>query len=219
VASAAADGHTLLFAVIPVIGKDEVAMEADRSLRNLDSVAVLARMPMALVVEERPQVLRVRELVARAKGNPAGITLATLGPFSSSTFAAAEMQRAASVRFLTVEYNGAAAALNAVATRNVEAALVPLPAALPHNGGGKLQIVAVTSSLRHPAVPLVPTMAEAAIAGFSAEGGFGLFTAKGIPAKTLEILRRAAGSVIAEEGWMRLLIVRGLLPPRLPQVS
>jgi tripartite-type tricarboxylate transporter receptor subunit TctC len=176
-------------------------------------------MPMALVVEERPQVLRVRELVARAKGNPAGITLATLGPFSSSTFAAAGMQRAASVRFLTVEYNGAAAALNAVATRNVEAALVPLPAALPHNGGGKLQIVAVTSSLRHPAVPLVPTMAEAAIAGFSAEGGFGLFTAKGIPAKTLEILRRAAGSVIAEEGWMRLLIVRGLLPPRLPQVS
>ena len=89
--------------------------------------------------------------------------------------------------------------------RNVDAAMFPLPLAFPHFGGGKLKIVAVTSSMRHPAIPLVSTMAEAAISGFSAEGGFGLFTTKGVPAKTLEILRRAADSVVAEGSWKRLL--------------
>ena len=211
--SAAADGHTLLFAAVPVIGEDEIAIEANRPLRNFDAVAVIAQMPMAFVVEERPQGLPLRDLLAQAGRNPARIALATLGPSTSSVFASDRLQRAASISFLTVEYNGAAAALNAVATRNVDAAMVPLPLALPHVGGGKLKIVAVTSSMRHPAIPLVSTMAEAAISGFSAEGGFGLFTTKGVPAKTLEILRRAADSVVAEGSWKRLLIVRGMLPP------
>ena len=213
VSSAVPDGHTLLFAAVPVIGEDDIAIEANGPLRNFDAVAVIARMPMAFVVEERPQVLQLRDLLMQARLNPARIALAMLGPFSSSAFAAAELQRAASISFLTVEYNDAAAALNAVATRNVDAAMFPLPLALPHFGGGKLKIVAVTSSMRHPAIPLIPTMAEAAVSGFSAEGGFALFTTKGVPAKTLVVLCRAAGSVVEEEGWRRLLVVQGLLPP------
>lgn len=212
-ASATPNGHTLLFSAVVGIDDADFAAEANRSSRYFDSVAVIARMPMAIVVEERPQVLQLRELIARARMNPGRIALATLGPFSSSAFAATGLQRAASIRFLTVEYNGAAAALNAVATRNVELGIVPLASALPHLGGGRLKIVAVTSSMRHPAIPLIPTMAEAAISGFLAEGGFALFTAKGVPPISLEFLRRAAGSVVEEEGWKRLLIARGLLSP------
>ena len=44
VSSAVPDGHTLLFAAVPVIGEDDIAIEANGPLRNFDAVAVIARM-------------------------------------------------------------------------------------------------------------------------------------------------------------------------------
>ena len=214
VSNAAPDGHTLLFAGLPVINGREVLLGAagQLPLPMLEAVAKIAEMPMALVVDEQQGALTLRDLIAQGRARPGRVAIATLGPASSSAIAANAFQDAASMKLLHVEYNGAAAAMNAVATRNVDIAMVPLPAALPHVGGGKLKILAVTSTLRHPSIPSIPTVSESAIAGFSAGGNFDLFVATGTPSKTVSALRVAADSITTDEGWTRLLIARGLLP-------
>lgn len=207
VSRASPDGQTLLF------GSATVLEVRDSASAPIALVGYVAEMPMALVVEDRADALIVREWIAKARERPGQISVATLVPGSSSSLVAGALQSAARIDFLPVEHNGAAAALNAVATRNVDIALVPLPAALPYVHGGKLKILAVSSASRHPAVPTVPTLAESATAGFASVGRFGIYAPATTPAKTLRTLSHAIDTVVGEEGWQRFLVARGLSPP------
>jgi len=215
VSNALPDGQTLLFSAAnlleprdPRSGAATIALPAPWV-----KAGAVADLPMALVAEERAGAPRVRDWIAKARAHPGQINFATLTLETSSFLAARALQKAASIELLLVEHNGASAALNAVATRTVELALVPLPATLPYINGGKLNALALSSAVRHPALPGVPTLEESGVAGFSSVGRFAIYAATATPAKTIVVLRRAIDSVVDEEGWRRFLFARGLLPP------
>jgi tripartite-type tricarboxylate transporter receptor subunit TctC len=214
VAQSAPDGYTLLFAdaptitVFPVLNPKppvDVATE-------LVPVGMFARMPIALIAATDHPPETVREIVDRARRLPGSINYGSAGEGSTSHLTGELLAAMTGAPIVHVNYNGSLPALNAVLTGQVELAFVPLPAVLPYLPGGKVRIVAMASSMRHPAVAGIATIAESGVAGFDASGWFGLFAPARTPSAVISLLNYDLNRALAEEFLQRALAMQGMLP-------
>jgi len=214
VAQSAPDGYTLLFAdaptitVFPVLNPKppvDVATE-------LVPVGMFARMPIALIAATDHPPETVREIVDRARRLPGSINYGSAGEGSTSHLTGELLAAMTGAPIVHVNYNGSLPALNAVLTGQVELAFVPLPAVLPYLPGGKVRIVAMASSMRHPAVAGIATIAESGVAGFDASGWFGLFAPARTPSAVISLLNYDLNRALGEEFLQRALTMQGMLP-------
>ena len=93
--------------------------------------------------------------------------------FSLLTLAASQIAfemflQAAKIDMLHVPFQGAAPAITALASNQVDVLMVPLSVAMPQQQGGRLKLVGLASPKRLAAAPNLPTLAEQ---GFAVEGG------------------------------------------------
>ena len=214
VAQSAADGYTLLFADNPTITVFPVLNPSPSFdiLRDLVPVAMFARMPIALItLSDRPHE-SLRDVIERAQRLPGSINYASAGDGSTSHLTGELFRAMSRAQIVHVDYNGSLPAMNAVLTAQVELGFVPLPAVLPHLGGGKIRIIAMASGERHPAVRDVPTIAEAGVPGFDASGWFGIFVPAGTPGTIVSLLNYDINRALSEDLLQRALIAQGLLP-------
>ncbi|MGG2362264.1 tripartite tricarboxylate transporter substrate-binding protein, partial [Salmonella enterica] len=77
------------------------------------------------------------------------------------------------VDMVHVPYKGSAPALNDLMGGQVQLMFDNMPSALPQVKGGTLKALAVTTATRSPAMPDLPTVAEAGVPGFEASSWFG----------------------------------------------
>ena len=180
--------------------------------RDLVPVAMFARMPIALItIADRPQE-SLRDVIERAQRLPGSINYASAGDGSTSHLAGELFRAVSGAQIVHVDYNGSLPAMNAVLTAQVELGFVPLPAVLPHLGGGKIRIIAMASRERHPGARDVPTIAEAGVPGFDASGWFGIFVPAGTPGVIVSLLNYDINRALSEDLLQRTLIAQGLLP-------
>jgi tripartite-type tricarboxylate transporter receptor subunit TctC len=214
VAQSAPDGYTLLFAdaptitVFPVLNPKppvDVATE-------LVPVGMFARMPIALIAATDHPPETVREIVERARRLPGSINYGSAGEGSTSHLTGELLAAMTGAPIVHVNYNGSLPAMNAVLTGQVQLAFVPLPAVLPYLPGGKVRIVAMASSMRHPAVAGIATIAESGVAGFDASGWFGLFAPARTPSAVISLLNYDLNRALGEEFLQRALTMQGMLP-------
>lgn len=212
VARAAPDGHTLLFAGNPTITiyPSLFRQGGYDPQRQLAPVAQLAEMPIALVSESGNPARTVRQVIERVRFVPGQVNFAALGEGTTAHLASEVFRQMAGIQIVRVDYNGSIPALNAVATRNVEFGFVPLTAALPFAGGGRIRIIAIGSARRHPATPETPTIAESGVEGYAASGWFGLFAPARTAPSIVSLLNYNVNRVLVEDGWQRMLVARGL---------
>jgi tripartite-type tricarboxylate transporter receptor subunit TctC len=212
VAHAAPDGHTLLFAGNPTIAIYPALSPANGVdlKRDFLPVAQIAFMPLVLVSDAGNAVHTARDLVARAHARPGSVNLAVLGEGTTSALAGEQFRRHAGAKLELVNYNGSTAVLNALTTRNVEFGLLPLTAVLPLTGGGRISVIAIGSARRHPAIADTPTIAESGVPGFEADGWFGVFAPPRTPQVVVREINQGINRAMAEAGWQRLLVARGL---------
>src|SRR5207248_1438748 len=108
----------------------------------------------------------VADLLAAAKSKPGAVTYSTAGTGSTSHVLTEMMAQQAKVQFLHVPYKGGAPASSAVATGEVNFALLNLGSAVNFVRGGKARALAVTSEKRNPGFADWPTASEAGVPGF-----------------------------------------------------
>jgi tripartite-type tricarboxylate transporter receptor subunit TctC len=89
-----------------------------------------------------------------------------------------------------VPYNGGAPAVQAVLSNTTPIGFATLPPAYPLIAGGGIRALAVTSAKRSPALPDVPTMAEAGAEGQESDTMQGVFVAAGTPPDIVGLLNR-----------------------------
>jgi tripartite-type tricarboxylate transporter receptor subunit TctC len=77
--------------------------------------------------------------------------------------------------------------------------------------GGQLRALAVTSVQRSPAFPDVPTVAEAGVAGYSAESWYGLFAPAKTPRDVIDRLNKSAAIAVQSEAFRKLGVNEGLV--------
>src|SRR5262249_61504714 len=101
------------------------------------------------------------------------------------------------VKIAHVPFSGTGAAIPAVLSNQVGAMWGFTAGLIPHIRAGTLRALAIGSRERSPALPEVPTVAEAGVPGYEAVSWIGLPAPSGTPADTLARLGgagRGAGS-------------------------
>ncbi len=97
---------------------------------------------------------------------------------------------------IPVPFNGAAPALQSTVGGHTPIAFTALPPATPLVKDGKLRALAVTSRARSPALPDVPTMAEAGLKDQEADTLQGMLVPVGTPQPVIDLLHREIVKIV-----------------------
>ena len=183
VAKALPDGYTVLLASPAeiVINPHLYPRMTYDPAKDLVPVTKIAAAPLVLVIHPSVPARTVAELVQYIKSQKTGLSYASSGTGGPQHLAAEQFRLMTGTDLLHVPYKGGAPAVNDLLAGQVPMFFAGLPPALPHIKAGKLVALAVTTATRWPALPDVPTMAEAGLPGFNIENWQGIF----VPAGTL----------------------------------
>jgi tripartite-type tricarboxylate transporter receptor subunit TctC len=200
VARAAPDGHTLLLgqtaeiAVDPLLGR--VGYDPQR---DFQPVALVARIPVALVTQSSAPYASVRELLQASRGSRRGLLFTSAGPGTSGHLAGELLRlRTPQSRLIHVPSQGAGPALGELLEGRVDFFFAPLPVALPEVRSGRLKVLAVSAAQRSLAVPDVPTIAEEmGIRNFDIGAWAGVFAPRGTPREIAARLNREINQALA----------------------
>lgn len=160
---AAPDGHTLflasnnLFAVMPGLMAD-IGFDP---VKDFQPITPLFAFPSVLVVPAGSPARSVKELVALAKSKPGGLNYASQGVGSGGHILGEMLRLNTGAPFVHVPYRGAGPAITDLAAGNVDLLFSSYVSAIGQVQAGKLRLLGWTATKRSPALPDVPTMAEA----------------------------------------------------------
>src|SRR5205807_3446429 len=168
------DGYTLLlisvaYAFIPAIYK----LPYDPATA-FTPVAILGAGPVVIAVTSKLPVSSVKELIALAKEKPGELNYATAGVGSFQHLASELFKLEAGVDIVHVPFKGGGPAMMDVIAGNTQVAVGSLAQMVPQIKGGRLKALAVGSRERIPAIPDVPTLAEAGLRGYEATNWWGV---------------------------------------------
>ena len=198
VARAPADGYTLLMASPALTISPAIYKNLPYQPSQLAPVALLGRVPNVLLVNPASGIGKVQELVGRAKAKPGQLNYASNGN-GTSLHLSAELFKRRSETFIThVPYRGAAAAITALLSGEVDMMFDNLPSAIGQIQAGKLRALAVTTAQRSTALPDVPTLAEAGMDSFNVSAWFGVAAPAGLPAPVATRLADALQKVVQQ---------------------
>lgn len=147
------------------------------------AVSQFIAVPNVLVLHPSVPARTVPELIALARARPGTLAYASSGAGQSPHIAGAWFASMTGVNLLHVPYRGAGPSLQDLLAGNVQMIFENISNAMPHIRAGSLRALAVTSARRSPALPDLPTIAQAAgLDGYDVTSWFGLFGPAGLPA-------------------------------------
>ncbi|MDP1692431.1 MAG: tripartite tricarboxylate transporter substrate binding protein [Burkholderiaceae bacterium] len=193
VARGEADGHTLLMANTGtmVINPAVYSRLPYETLRDFAPVARTAQQPLALVVHPDVNARSVNELVALAKAAPGKLNYGSAGNGGISHLVPEMFKQATGTFIVHIPYRGSAPAFTDLMAGQVQLMAESIPQAAQYVKAGKLRALAVTSRARNPALPEVPTMAEAGLKNFEVVGFYGLLAPAATPRAAIDKLSAA----------------------------
>jgi tripartite-type tricarboxylate transporter receptor subunit TctC len=191
-AKAAPDGHTLYMGFTSTLSIQpfvyaKLPYDAERDFVPVSQVGALRT---GLIAHPSVKASDVRELVALAKAQPESLSAATqgLGTYSHLAGEWFSSLTGAPIRF--VPYNTSSPYADLLAG-TMQLMFDALPAAIGNVKAGKLKLLAISGTGRHPLFPDVPTFAEQGLGEFQPVAWIGLFAPTGTPAPIREKLAAA----------------------------
>jgi len=149
-------------------------------VKDFAPVSMVVIVPQLLVINPQLPVKNVRELIAFAKAKPGYLNAGSSGVGTPNHFGTELLKWLAGVDIVHVPYKGGAPALTDLLGGQIQMAFSSVPAVLPHIKAGRLVALGVGSAKRSPALPNIPTIAEAGVPGYEYTTWYGIFA----PAKT-----------------------------------
>ena len=199
VAKAAPDGYTLMVCPpAPVSIQHLLYNDLAYDPRRFVAVALLAKIPNALVVRNDLPAKDIKELIAYAKANPGKLSFGSQGAGSTAHLSASQLEVLAGIKMVHVPYRGALPALNDVIAGHIDMFFDTLTTSVPQWRAGKVRILAVASAERSPSVPELPTIAESGVPGFRSITWFALVAPPATPAAIVGKINRDVNAAFAE---------------------
>jgi tripartite-type tricarboxylate transporter receptor subunit TctC len=219
VAKAAPDGYTLLMGTV---GTHSINKALYRSLpfdsqKDFAPITLVASLPNVMVMNAgKAAALRINsvaDFIQYARANPGKLSMASAGN-GTSIHLAGELFKSMTGTFMThIPYRGSGPAMLDLVGGNVDVMFDNLPSALPQIKAGKLKAFAVTSAQRSPAVPDLPTIAEAGpLKGYEASSWFGLLAPAGTPPEIVSRLQQEIAKSFATAAMQDKLLAQGAVP-------
>lgn len=192
VARSAPDGYTLLicspgamtinpnlYSKVPyTVGKDIIP------------VSLVATAPMVMVIGKKMPAATYKEVISYIKANPGKVSFASAGRGNVTHLAAELFMTEAGLSTVHVPYKGAQAVIADLLGGHIEMYFNPMPSARGYvkQNADKVTPLAVTSKVRSPQLPDVPTLDELGLKGFDVYSWYGLCAPGGTPKEIVDKL-------------------------------
>jgi tripartite-type tricarboxylate transporter receptor subunit TctC len=189
-ARAAADGYTVLIVPPNIVVNPVMYEKVPYEPKDFEPVTVAVRAPTVLAVHPSVAAANVRELVGLIKAGAAKYTFASPGTATPPHLIGELFRLSLGLDLVHVPFNSAGLAVGSTLAGHTPIVFTSLPPAVAQVKEGKLRALAVTSPARSPALPDVPTMAEARYPEIEGEGWFAFIVPAGAPKDVIDVLHR-----------------------------
>jgi len=212
-AKAAPDGYTIYiadvaqFGITPFMYKD---LPFDPKTA-FTPVALATGVPLALVANAKTGFKTLADLVRYAKANPGKLNYGSVGIGSAHHIAVEVLKHDAGIDMVHVPFKGASQYIPALLANDVQVALSGFTGSAPYVRTGQLNILGVTSAVRFPGAPDVPTIGET-YRGYEFAPALGVMAPSGTPPEVVAKLSGAIKTALEVPQVKERLISLGLIP-------
>jgi len=197
-AKSAPDGYTIFLAGVATHGINpnlRKKLPYD-PIRDFDAVSLIASAPLLVVVHPSLPVTSVKQLIALAKKEPGKINYASNGAGGSSHMAVELFKMMTGTNLVHIPYKGLSPALTELLSGEVQLMFSSAVAMLPQVKSGKLRAIAMTGAKRSPAIPDIPTVAEAGVPGYETGSWYGIVAPAGTPKAAIDRLSKEVIAIV-----------------------
>jgi len=205
-----ADGYTLFMAstIHSINASLYPAMTYD-PVKDFTPITLVAETAQVLVIHPSVPANNLREFVALVKANPGKYNYSSAGNGSQPHLAAELFKTMTGTNLVHVPYKGGPPAMTDLIAGHVSASFATAPSAVPNVKSGKIKALGVSTTRRIPALPDVPTIAEAGVSGYEAIGYFGLVGPPGLPPALVERINAAVVRILKDPAMAKYLSEQG----------
>ena len=212
VAKSNADGYTILMAN-STIAIPSLSVKLPFNVKNdFAPVSNIALGPSVLLVNPSLPVTDVKGLVALAKAKPRTLIYGSGGVGNVTHLAMELLMSMTGIEMTHIPYKGAAPSVVGLLGGEVQLLFAGIPGVLAQISAGKVRALGVSISQRSPALPNVPTIAEAGLPGYYAASWYGLMVPAGTPNSTIDILAKQIGTIMRVPEVKEKMLAQGFEP-------
>jgi tripartite-type tricarboxylate transporter receptor subunit TctC len=171
-----------------------------------------------LVVPENSTAQSAKDVVALARARPGGLNYGSQGVGTGGHLLGVMLAKQTGTTLVHLPYRGVAPALTDMVGGRTDMMFSAYLTAAPHIESGKLRMLAIAGSVRHPMMPNVPTMGEAGFPGVEMDQWFGLFGPAGTPDPIVRKLNAEFVRALQSDDVKKVLLPQGsIIIPGTPE--
>jgi len=212
VAKSNADGYTILMANSTIAIPSLSVKLPFNVKKDFAPVSNIALGPSVLLVNPSLPVTDVKGLVALAKAKPRTLIYGSGGVGNVTHLAMELLMSMTGIEMTHIPYKGAAPSVVGLLSGEVQLLFAGIPGVLAQISAGKVRALGVSISQRSPALPNVPTIAEAGLPGYYAASWYGLMVPAGTPNSTIDILAKQIGTIMRVPEVKEKMLAQGFEP-------
>ncbi|SDC32706.1 Tripartite-type tricarboxylate transporter, receptor component TctC [Variovorax sp. CF079] len=181
------------------------------TLKDITPIAVIATVPLVLVVHPSVPAKNVKELIALAKAKPGTLNFGSAGNGSTLHLAGELLVSETGIEMKHVPYRGTGALVTDLIGGQVQLGFVSVSQVAPQIKAGTLRALAVSTPTRSGALPEVPTAAEAGVPGYSFDAWIALIGPAGLPKNIVDGYSGAMKTALASPEAQNAIAGQGLM--------
>ncbi len=211
-ARAAPDGYTMLTNSSGVAITPSLMKLSYDPRKDITPVSLIVISPGVMVVHPSVPVKSVKDFVAFAKGRPGQLLYSSSGNGTGQHLAAELFSQMAGVKMEHVPYKGTAPSITDLIGGRVSLSMASVVSTRQYFEAGKLRALAVLGAKRTPALPNLPTIAEAGVPGYAYENWYGLFMPGRTPMDIVLKTQQEVTRLVGDPDTAKKLVAQGLDP-------
>jgi tripartite-type tricarboxylate transporter receptor subunit TctC len=197
-AKATPDGYTLLMVTAGTHGINpglyrKLGFDA---VKDFAPVSLVAMVPNVFVVNNAVPSKDLKEFIAYAKANQGKLNYGSPGNGSTAHLSMELFKSMTGIQMVHVPYKGSAGVLADLIGGQIVVTMDNMPPYVPQVKAGKIRALAVSPARRSPALPDVPTVAEAGVPGYDSGAWFGLVAPANTPKDLVAKLSREIARIL-----------------------
>jgi tripartite-type tricarboxylate transporter receptor subunit TctC len=209
----APDGYTLLMISNAQTTNESLAPQRKYELtRDLVPIAPISYSDLVIAVNPQVPAKTLQEFIALAKAQPGKVNYASAGQGTPYHMAAELLKSMAGIDVVHVPYRNSGEARSAVIGGQVQMMIDAVTTMAPNVGAGLVRALATTGRTRSGALPDVPTVTDAGVAGYEATIWLGLMAPAGTPKPIIDKLNAAVNAIVKRPDVVKLWAEQGALP-------
>jgi len=199
-ANANPDGHTILVVSSAyVVNPGLYSKSVYDPHKSFIPISKMVASPNAFIVHPSVPAKSMQDLVKLIQSNPRKFSMATPGIGTTPDLGAALLRLTTKLDYPTVPHNGAGPVVVAILGNQLPVGCLAITPAVPHILAGRLRALAVTSAKRTPALPDVPSLAEAGFPGQESDTMQGMLVPAGTPPAIVKLLNADVVKILSQQ--------------------